>query len=56
MKAYAVVSFFRQTRSASQGKKILIVGTKKLPERAADSVALAAIRARCLYFNKKGVS
>nr|QTI91370.1 ribosomal protein S2 [Ferocactus setispinus] len=36
--------------AASKGKQILIVGTKK---RAADSVARAAIRARCHYVNKK---
>lgn len=39
--------------AASQGKSILMVGTKKFPERAADLVALAAIRARCHYVNKK---
>nr|YP_009501699.1 ribosomal protein S2 [Passiflora serratifolia]AXB38347.1 ribosomal protein S2 [Passiflora serratifolia] len=36
--------------AASSGKKFLIVGTKK---KAADSVARAAIRARCHYVNKK---
>ena len=36
--------------AASRGKIFLIVGTKK---KAADSVALAAIRARCHYVNKK---
>nr|AYP35000.1 ribosomal protein S2 [Strelitzia reginae] len=35
--------------AASRGKSFLIVGTKK---RAADSVAPAAIRARCHYVNK----
>ncbi|WVZ03164.1 hypothetical protein V8G54_023970, partial [Vigna mungo] len=35
---------------ASGGKQFLIVGTKK---KAADSVARAAIRARCHYVNKK---
>nr|YP_009433793.1 ribosomal protein S2 [Hypolytrum nemorum]ANP26007.1 ribosomal protein S2 [Hypolytrum nemorum] len=39
--------------AASQGENILIVGTKKLPERAADSVGLAGIKARCHYVNKK---
>ena len=36
--------------AASEGKQFLIVGTKK---KAADSVARAAIRARCHYVNKK---
>nr|YP_010320014.1 ribosomal protein S2 [Parnassia venusta]UJJ82708.1 ribosomal protein S2 [Parnassia venusta] len=36
--------------AASQGKQFLIVGTKN---KAADSVARAAIRARCHYVNKK---
>nr|CUR02517.1 rps2 [Acacia exocarpoides] len=36
--------------AASSGKQFLIVGTKK---KAADSVARAAIRARCHYVNKK---
>ena len=36
--------------AASRGKQFLIVGTKK---KAADSVARAAIRARCHYVNKK---
>nr|YP_009670877.1 ribosomal protein S2 [Passiflora contracta]QCX30187.1 ribosomal protein S2 [Passiflora contracta]QNM40101.1 ribosomal protein S2 [Passiflora contracta] len=36
--------------AASSRKQFLIVGTKK---RAADSVARAAIRARCHYVNKK---
>nr|YP_010007458.1 ribosomal protein S2 [Passiflora rhamnifolia]QNR06301.1 ribosomal protein S2 [Passiflora rhamnifolia] len=36
--------------AASSGKEFLIVGTKK---RAADSIAQAAIRARCHYVNKK---
>nr|YP_009650410.1 ribosomal protein S2 [Vaccinium oldhamii]QCF39539.1 ribosomal protein S2 [Vaccinium oldhamii]BCA89874.1 ribosomal protein S2 [Vaccinium bracteatum] len=36
--------------AASSGKQFLIVGTK---ERVADSVARAAIRARCHYVNKK---
>ena len=36
--------------AASGGKQFLIVGTKK---KAADSVARAAIRARCHYVNKK---
>nr|YP_009407249.1 ribosomal protein S2 [Drosera regia]ASA46245.1 ribosomal protein S2 [Drosera regia] len=36
--------------AASIGKQFLIVGTKK---KAADSVAWAAIRARCHYVNKK---
>lgn len=36
--------------AASRGKQLLIVGTKK---KAADSVAGAAIRARCHYVNKK---
>ncbi|CAK9187557.1 unnamed protein product, partial [Ilex paraguariensis] len=36
--------------AASMGKKFLIVGTKN---KAADSVAWAAIRARCHYVNKK---
>nr|YP_010463882.1 ribosomal protein S2 [Fedia cornucopiae]UUL71233.1 ribosomal protein S2 [Fedia cornucopiae] len=36
--------------AASSGKKFLIVGTKK---KAADSVARAAIKARCHYVNKK---
>ncbi|KAL7261466.1 hypothetical protein ACSBR1_000001 [Camellia fascicularis] len=35
---------------ASRGKQFLIVGTKN---KAADSVAQAAIRARCHYVNKK---
>ncbi|KAK5842959.1 hypothetical protein PVK06_005383 [Gossypium arboreum] len=35
---------------ASKGKQFLIVGTKN---KAADSVARAAIRARCHYVNKK---
>ncbi|OMP12860.1 Ribosomal protein S2 [Corchorus olitorius] len=34
----------------SKGKQFLIVGTKN---KAADSVARAAIRARCHYVNKK---
>nr|YP_010829203.1 ribosomal protein S2 [Silene graminifolia]WFF47566.1 ribosomal protein S2 [Silene graminifolia] len=38
--------------AASRGKQFLIVGTKK-KNRAADSVAWAAIRARCHYVNKK---
>lgn len=36
--------------AASRGNQFLIVGTKK---RVADSVARAAIRARCHYVNKK---
>ncbi|KAF3952354.1 hypothetical protein CMV_022082 [Castanea mollissima] len=36
--------------TASRGKQFLIVGTKN---KAADSVARAAIRARCHYVNKK---
>nr|YP_010165530.1 ribosomal protein S2 [Dracocephalum tanguticum]YP_010187118.1 ribosomal protein S2 [Dracocephalum taliense]QRN74101.1 ribosomal protein S2 [Dracocephalum tanguticum]QVL24817.1 ribosomal protein S2 [Dracocephalum taliense] len=36
--------------AASRGKEFLIVGTKK---KAADSVAWAAIKARCHYVNKK---
>ncbi len=36
--------------AASRGKQFLIVGTKN---KAADSVARAAIRARCHYVNKK---
>nr|YP_009861279.1 ribosomal protein S2 [Stylochaeton bogneri]QIU82969.1 ribosomal protein S2 [Stylochaeton bogneri] len=36
--------------AASRGKHFLIVGTKK---KAADSVASAAIKARCHYVNKK---
>jgi small subunit ribosomal protein S2 len=36
--------------AASRGKQFLIVGTKY---KAADSVARAAIRARCHYVNKK---
>ncbi|CAN6456069.1 unnamed protein product [Victoria cruziana] len=36
--------------AASRGKHFLIVGTK---DKAADSAALAAIRARCHYVNKK---
>ncbi|YP_009870951.1 ribosomal protein S2 (chloroplast) [Prosopis cineraria] len=36
--------------AASSGKQFLIVGTKN---KAADSVARAAIRARCHYVNKK---
>nr|YP_010828950.1 ribosomal protein S2 [Silene olgiana]WFF47064.1 ribosomal protein S2 [Silene olgiana] len=36
--------------AASRGKQFLIVGTNK---KAADSVARAAIRARCHYVNKK---
>ncbi|CAN6458785.1 unnamed protein product [Victoria cruziana] len=36
--------------AASRGKHFLIVGTK---DKAADSVASAAIRARCHYVNKK---
>ncbi|CAD5197810.1 unnamed protein product [Musa acuminata subsp. malaccensis] len=36
--------------AASRGKNFLIVGTKN---KAADSVASAAIRARCHYVNKK---
>nr|YP_010457339.1 ribosomal protein S2 [Euonymus acanthocarpus]UUA68536.1 ribosomal protein S2 [Euonymus acanthocarpus] len=36
--------------AASKGKQFLIVGTKT---KAADSVARAAIRARCHYVNKK---
>ncbi|KAJ8425424.1 hypothetical protein Cgig2_032224 [Carnegiea gigantea] len=36
--------------AASRGKQFLIVGTKK---KVADSVAWAAIRARCHYVNKK---
>nr|YP_009318701.1 ribosomal protein S2 [Bertolonia acuminata]APA17837.1 ribosomal protein S2 [Bertolonia acuminata] len=36
--------------AASKGKEFLIVGTKT---KAADSVARAAIRARCHYVNKK---
>nr|YP_009229467.1 ribosomal protein S2 [Aquilaria sinensis]YP_009459428.1 ribosomal protein S2 [Aquilaria yunnanensis]YP_009562051.1 ribosomal protein S2 [Aquilaria malaccensis]YP_009672554.1 ribosomal protein S2 [Aquilaria crassna]YP_009993130.1 ribosomal protein S2 [Aquilaria beccariana]YP_009993399.1 ribosomal protein S2 [Aquilaria rostrata]YP_009993488.1 ribosomal protein S2 [Aquilaria subintegra]YP_010427332.1 ribosomal protein S2 [Aquilaria agallochum]YP_010427426.1 ribosomal protein S2 [Aquilaria c len=36
--------------AASKGKQFLIVGTKNI---AADSVARAAIRARCHYVNKK---
>ncbi|CAN6453944.1 unnamed protein product [Victoria cruziana] len=36
--------------TASRGKHFLIVGTK---DKAADSVASAAIRARCHYVNKK---
>lgn len=36
--------------AASQGKKLLLVGTKK---KVADSVAWVAIRARCHYVNKK---
>ncbi|MFQ6671616.1 hypothetical protein Gotur_036107, partial [Gossypium turneri] len=36
--------------AASKGKQFLIVGTKN---KAADSVARAAIRARCHYVNKK---
>nr|CUR02246.1 rps2 [Acacia erinacea]CUR02337.1 rps2 [Acacia erinacea] len=36
--------------AASSGNQFLIVGTKK---KAADSVARAAIRARCHYVNKK---
>nr|YP_010946050.1 ribosomal protein S2 [Cerastium alpinum]YP_010946133.1 ribosomal protein S2 [Cerastium arcticum]YP_010946217.1 ribosomal protein S2 [Cerastium nigrescens]QUG09837.1 ribosomal protein S2 [Pseudocerastium stellarioides]WGN99287.1 ribosomal protein S2 [Cerastium alpinum]WGN99370.1 ribosomal protein S2 [Cerastium arcticum]WGN99454.1 ribosomal protein S2 [Cerastium nigrescens] len=36
--------------AASRGKNFLIVGTKN---KAADSVAWAAIRARCHYVNKK---
>nr|YP_010006684.1 ribosomal protein S2 [Passiflora cerradensis]QNR05451.1 ribosomal protein S2 [Passiflora cerradensis] len=36
--------------AASSGKEFLIVGTKK---RVADSIAQAAIRARCHYVNKK---
>jgi small subunit ribosomal protein S2 len=39
--------------AASKKKNILIVGTQKLPEKVADSVALAGIRARCHYVNKK---
>nr|YP_010291109.1 ribosomal protein S2 [Juncus compressus]YP_010291370.1 ribosomal protein S2 [Juncus tenuis]ULQ66699.1 ribosomal protein S2 [Juncus compressus]ULQ67033.1 ribosomal protein S2 [Juncus tenuis] len=39
--------------AASKGQNILIVGTKKWPQKVADSVALAAIRARCHYVNKK---
>nr|YP_010513553.1 ribosomal protein S2 [Macropsychanthus marginatus]UXL85124.1 ribosomal protein S2 [Macropsychanthus marginatus] len=38
--------------AASRGKQFLIVGTKK---EAADSVARAAIRARCHYVNKKWI-
>lgn len=38
--------------TASRGKQFLIVGTKK-KNKAADSVARAAIRARCHYVNKK---
>ncbi|MCL7042056.1 hypothetical protein MKW94_029498 [Papaver nudicaule] len=37
-------------RKASKGKQFLIVGTKN---KAVDSVASAAIRARCHYVNKK---
>uniref|UniRef100_A0A1Y3BWU3 Small ribosomal subunit protein uS2c n=1 Tax=Helianthus annuus TaxID=4232 RepID=A0A1Y3BWU3_HELAN len=36
--------------AASRGKQFLIVGTKN---KEADSVAWAAIRARCHYVNKK---
>nr|YP_009529154.1 30S ribosomal protein S2 [Pholisma arenarium]AXX75955.1 30S ribosomal protein S2 [Pholisma arenarium] len=36
--------------TASRGKQFLIVGTKN---KAADSVALASIKARCHYVNKK---
>ena len=36
---------------ASRGKQFLIVGTKN---KAVDSVAQAAIRARCHYVNKNG--
>ncbi|KAL5699991.1 DNA-directed RNA polymerase [Ranunculus cassubicifolius] len=36
--------------AASRGKQFLIVGTKN---KAADSVASAAVRARCHYVNKK---
>ncbi|BBN69347.1 hypothetical protein Prudu_897S000100 [Prunus dulcis] len=36
--------------AASRGKQFLIVGTKN---KAADSVARAAIKARCHYVNKK---
>nr|YP_010291619.1 ribosomal protein S2 [Scleria parvula]ULQ67626.1 ribosomal protein S2 [Scleria parvula] len=39
--------------AASKGKSILMVGTKKFPERTANLVALAAIRARCHYVTKK---
>nr|QKV48112.1 ribosomal protein S2 [Risleya atropurpurea] len=39
--------------AASRGKTFLIVGTKK---QAADLIALAAIRARCHYVNKKWLS
>lgn len=39
--------------AASKKKNILIVGTKQLPEKVADLVALAAKRARCHYVNKK---
>nr|YP_009382776.1 ribosomal protein S2 [Acacia dealbata]APA32627.1 ribosomal protein S2 [Acacia dealbata] len=38
--------------AARSGKQFLIVGTKK---KAADSVARAAIRARCHYVNKKWI-
>nr|AWI73049.1 ribosomal protein S2 [Lepiniopsis trilocularis] len=38
--------------AASRGKQFLIVGTNK-KNKAADSVAWAAIRARCHYVNKK---
>lgn len=39
--------------AASQGKNILIVGTKESPENVGDLVELAAIRARCHYVHKK---